>query len=411
MNWSNERNLELQTRARQVIPGGMYGHQSVRRLPDGFPQFFSRAEGCRLWDADGNEYVDMMCAYGPMLLGYQHPKVEAAASEQGRLGDTMTGPSEIMVDLAERFVARIEHADWAVFSKNGTDATSGAIAIARATTGRRTILLAEGAYHGAAPWCTPFPTGTLEEARAHQIEFCYGDPESLDTAIRRAGDDLAGILVSPFRHDAAHDQTEPDAAFAREVRDRCTECEALLILDEVRAGLRLSFGGSWESLGVKPDLSAWGKSIANGHALSALVGNERCREAASKVYMTGSFWFQAVPMAAALATFDELSREPYVEHVVEMGTRLRDGWREQAARHGVGIRQTGPVQMPMVLFDGDSHFRKAYRWTSEALRRGAYLHPWHNMFLSTAHQESDVDRVLEATEEAFAAIANFDPSA
>ncbi len=409
MTRTGERDRALRERARRVIPGGMYGHQSTGPLPDGFPQFFSRAEGCRLWDADGNELVDLMCAYGPMLLGYGHPKVEAAAAEQARLGDTMTGPHEILVDLAERFVATVEHADWAVFCKNGTDATSACVAIARAATGRRVLLVAEGAYHGAAPWCTPFPAGTVEEARAHQIEFTYGDAESLAGAVDQAGDDLAAVLVSPFRHDALHDQSEPDAAFARQVRAVCDERDALLILDDVRAGLRLSFGGSWTPLGVEPDLSAWGKAIANGHALSALTGGERCREAARKVYLTGSFWFQAVPMAAALATLDELSREPYVEHLVAMGTKLRRGWAVQAERHGVGIRQTGPVQMPMVLFDEDRRFRKGYRWVSEALNRGAYLHPWHNMFLSTAHREQDIERVLAATEPAFAAVAREEP--
>lgn len=383
----------------------MYGHQSVRPLPDAYPQFFSRAEGCRLWDADGNEYVDLMCAYGPMLLGYRHPKVEAAAAEQAQRADTLTGPSEIMVELAERFVAVIDAADWALFCKNGTDATSAALAIARASTGRRKVLIAKGSYHGAAPWCTPFDTGIVEEARAHLVPFEYGDLASLDEAAARAGNDLAGVIVSPIKHDAFQDQTLPDPAFARAVRALCDEREAFLILDEVRAGFRLAFGGSWTALGVEPDLAAWGKCLANGHALSALTGNERGREAARKVFLTGSFWFQAIPMAAALATLDELQRQPLVPHLEQIGRRLRAGWAAQADEHGLAIRQTGPVQMPLLLFDDDPKLVKGHRWASEAVENGAYVHPWHNMFLSAAHTEADVDRVLEATGPAFAAVA------
>src|SRR4051812_36497339 len=157
MAWTNVRNKALQERARAVIPNGMYGHESVGLLPPEFPQFYKRAKGARLWDADDNEYVDFMCAFGPNLLGYGFEPVEAAAAAQQAMGDSMTGPSEIMVDLAETMVGMVSHAEWAIFCKNGTDATSIAIVTARAQTGRRKILYATGAYHGAAAWCTPRP--------------------------------------------------------------------------------------------------------------------------------------------------------------------------------------------------------------------------------------------------------------
>src|SRR5579864_2660330 len=167
MAWTNQRNSELRERAAKVIPGGMYGHQSAAILPEVFPQFFSRAQGTRLWDADGNQYIDYMCAFGPNLLGYRHPAVEAAAAAQQRLCDTMTGPSEIMVELAEKFVSMITHASWAIFCKNGTDATTMAMMCARAHTRKRKILAAKKAYHGSAPWCNPFTAGILPEERAH----------------------------------------------------------------------------------------------------------------------------------------------------------------------------------------------------------------------------------------------------
>jgi glutamate-1-semialdehyde 2,1-aminomutase len=167
----------------------------------------------------------------------------------------------------------------------------------------------------------------------------------------------------------------------------------------------LSLHGSWDPLRVQPDLSAWSKAIANGYPLAAVTGNERFRDAAAKLYVTGSFWCGANAMAAALATLDVLDRENGPEHMRAMGQRLRDGLAAQSKRHGVGLRQSGPPQMPTVLFNDDADFVKGYHFVTEALQRGVYLHPKHNMFLSCAHTAKDIDFALEVTDEAFAAVA------
>jgi glutamate-1-semialdehyde 2,1-aminomutase len=143
----------------------MYGHESTRLLPPNYPQFFARAKGARLWDVDGNEYLDFMCAYGPNLFGYGNEAIDAAATAQLATCDAATGPSAVMVELAEKFVQQVAHADWAMFAKNGTDVTTMAMMVSRAHTGRRKVLVASGAYHGAAPWCTPLPAGTVQEGR------------------------------------------------------------------------------------------------------------------------------------------------------------------------------------------------------------------------------------------------------
>ena len=166
MTIANTRDKALRERADAVIPGGMYGHQSTAMLPDDYPQFFARGEGAYTWDVDGNRYLDLMCAYGPNLFGYANEGIDNAAIAQMRRGDPLTGPGEAMVELAERMDALVAHADWAMFCKNGTDATSMALVTARAHTKRKTIIRAKGAYHGAAPWCTPRPTGTTPEDRA-----------------------------------------------------------------------------------------------------------------------------------------------------------------------------------------------------------------------------------------------------
>lgn len=401
MVWTNSKNTELLERARKVIPNGMYGHEAAHFITPEHPQFFERAKGARVWDADGNEYVDYMCAFGPNLFGYGHDEIDAGAIDQLQRGDTMTGPGPVMVDLAEKFVGMIDHADWALFCKNGTDATTMAMTIARAHTGKRKILLASGVYHGAAPWCVPFKRGVLPEQRAHQIYYTYNDADSLRDAVKEAGDDLAGIFATPFFHEAFTDQHLINPEYAKACREICDEQDALLIVDEVRTGFRLSRDCAWTEVGVKPDLSSWGKAIANGHCLSALLGADKARQAAGEIFVTGSFWFSAAPMAASLKTLDCVARTDYLERTIAAGTRLRAGIDEQAARHGVEIRQTGPVQMPQILFADDPDFRVGSGWTMAALRKGAYLHPWHNMFISAAHHESDVDATLDATEAAF----------
>lgn len=397
----NSKNRELLERARQVIPGGMYGHESVALLPDDFPQFFSKAEGAKLWDADGNEYVDYMCAYGPNLLGYNNPIVNRAAAVQAALGDTMTGPSEAMVTLAEDFVGMVSHAAWAMFCKNGSDATSMAMVTARAYSGRRKILVARGAYHGASPWNTPNPNGTVAEDRAHVIYFDYNDLDSLSEAFKSAEGDVAGVFATPFRHEVFQDQQIPTADYAKGVRKLCDDANALLIVDEIRTGFRLARDCSWSLMGVQPDLSAWGKVLANGHPISALLGAEKVRAAAQSIFVTGSFWFSAVPMAAAVATLKLIRETDYLEQMVSIGQRLRDGIAAQANAHGFGVRQTGPVQMPQILFEEDPDMRVGYFWTAAAVRRGVYLHPYHNMFITNALTEADIEKTLAATDSAF----------
>jgi glutamate-1-semialdehyde 2,1-aminomutase len=395
----------LRVRAQRVIPGGMWGHQNAARLPAAYPQYFSRGEGCRLWDADGREYIDFMCAWGPMVLGYRDADVEAAVDAQRQRGNGLNGPTDRLVELAELMVDVVPHADWAMFQKNGADATTTCVVIARAATGRRKILVARGAYHGAVPWCNPYPLGATAEDRLHAVPYDYNDPQSLANAAESVQGDIAGVIVSAFQHDYGKDHELPTPAFASAARALCDATGAALIVDDVRAGFRLHMGGSWELVGVRPDLAAWSKAIANGYALAAVTGNERFREGASKIFVTGSFWTEAVPMAAAIATIGKLRADDGIGRMRLMGQRLRDGLARQAAAHGVRIRQSGPPQMPVVFFEDDPERKKGWLFCTEALKRGVYLHAAHTMFLSAAHGEADIDQALAATDEAMREVA------
>jgi glutamate-1-semialdehyde 2,1-aminomutase len=397
---------QLRRRARAVIPGGMYGHQSAGPLPPEYPQFMRSGRGARIWDVDGNEYIDLMCSYGPVVLGHRHPTVEAAAAAQAELADCQNGPGAVMVELAELLVGTVAHADWAMFAKNGTDATTICCTIARAQTGRAKILMATGAYHGAAPWCTPRPAGVTPADRANLGYYTFNDLDSVRAAAAAAGPDLAGIVVSPFKHDAGYDQELVDPSFARGLRELCTETGAALILDDVRCGFRLHLGSSWEPIGVFPDLSAWSKAIANGHPLAAVLGSAAFADAAASIFVTGSFWFSAAAMAAAIATIAALRTDDAIAAMDQMGRRLRAGILGQAAARGLEIRYTGPPAMPYLTFAGDRGHELGSTFAAAAVRAGAYLHPRHNWFISAAMTDDDLAAALAATDVGFAAVQN-----
>ena len=291
-----------------------------------------------------------------------------------------------------------------MFAKNGTDATTLCCTIARAQTGRRKILVAAGAYHGAAPWCTPRPAGVTPQDRVNLGHYTYNDLASARQAAAEAGDDLAAIVVSPFKHNAGYDQELVDPGFARGLRALCDATGAALILDDVRCGFRLHLGSSWEPVGVDPDLSAWSKAIANGHPLAAVLGSDAFRDGARQVFATGSFWFSAVPMAAAIATITALGEERAVEAMERAGTELREGILAQAGAWDLPVNYTGPAAMPYLTFAGDADHELGDVFAARALGGGVYLHPRHNWFVSAALTGNDLALVLEATDQAFAAV-------
>jgi glutamate-1-semialdehyde 2,1-aminomutase len=400
------RTRELYERASRVVPGGIYGHQSPRMLvPDAYPYFFARGRGSHVWDVDGNEYVDYMCSYGPIVLGHAHPAVEEAAERQRREGDCFDGPTERWVELAEHLVSITPFADWAVFAKNGSDVCTWATEVAREATGRRKILKVEGAYHGTHAWTTPMPGGVTPEDTANVLTFPWNDLAALGERVAEHPGEVAGIILTPFRHEAFHDQEMPAEGFLAGVRRLCDAKGIVFILDDVRAGFRLHLGGSGERLGVRPDLSCYCKAIANGYALSACVGRKELMPAAKKVFFTGSYFTAGVAMAAALACLKELAATKAIEHMEATGTMLRRGLEEQARAHGLAISQTGPAAIPFLSFVADEGtFARSRRFCVESIARGVYFHPHHNWFLSAAHTEADVRQTLEATDEAFAAV-------
>ena len=402
------RTFELFERAMRVVPGGIYGHQTPALLvPGSYPYFFARGDGSHVWDVDGNEYIDYLCSYGPIVVGHCHPAVEEAVLRQMRDGNCFNAPTPLWIELAEHLVELTPFADWAVFAKNGSDVCTWAVEVARAATGRRKVVKAAGAYHGTHAWCSPLPAGITDEDRANVLEVPWNDLSALTALVSSESSEIAAIILTPFRHDAFHDSELPVDGYLAGVRRLCDQHGIVFILDDVRAGFRLHLGGSGEYFGVRPDLACYCKAIANGYALSACLGRDSLKPAAQKVFFTGSYFTSGVPMAAALACLQELKATGGIERMDHLGTMLRRGLEEQARAHGVAIMSSGPPALPFMSFVADEGgFQRSRKFCAACCQRGVYLHPVHNWFLSAAHTEADIQRTLEVTDEAFGEVTS-----
>jgi glutamate-1-semialdehyde 2,1-aminomutase len=404
--WQHPRGDALFERAKRVIPGGIYGHQNPAFLVEGaFPRFLSEAEGCRVRDVDGHEYIDFLCSYGPMVLGYRDPVVEAAANAQRNCCDSGNLPAPNMVDLAEKLVALTAGMDWAMFAKNGSDVCTWALAVARAATGRELVAMVDGTYHGVHGWCNHFGAGFPDCDRQSIVTFPWNDADALESLFRTNDGKIAAVIVTPFRHEARYDSVMPAPGFLEAIRALCTANGAVMIVDDVRAGFRMHTGGSLQVFGVTPDMAVYSKAMANGYPLAAMLGNDSLRKAARNVFVTGTFFTQAVPIAASLATLDEIVRRDAIAHMDRVGRRLCDGLAARAAAAGLGVTLSGPPSIPFMSFVADEGgLARSRAFAGEAARHGAFFHPAHNWFVSAAHTDRDIDEALEAAEAGMAAV-------
>ncbi len=399
------RSLEMFEHARSIIPSGIPGPLNPNFYKMGsYPVFLRRGEGAHVWDVDGNEYIDYMCGFGPVVLGINHPVVEEAVRDQMSRGNCMTFPSDRWVELADYLVANIPLADWCMFGKNGSDVTTVATRVARVHTGRNGIIMAHHAYHGFHYWCTDNLAGIPEDHKKHTYHFEYNDIEDLEKVVSEHSGDLAGIILNPFRHDFARDQELPTRGFLDGVRKLCDDEGMVFIMDDVRCGFRIRFEGSHEYFGAKPDMVCFGKAISNGYPLSVAVGKKDLMDSAMQIMFIATHFFSAVPMAAALACMEEIKRSGAIEKMLKLGERLKDGMEAEAKAAGVGINYTGHPALPYMTFEDDPTFEKARDFGGEAAKQGVIFHPLHNWFICAAHTEEDIDRTIEVAGRAFRAI-------
>lgn len=388
-------------RASKVIPGGVYGHTSpAASLPLLFPLYAESGEGCHYFDPDGNRYLDFLCAYGPVILGYHHPEVEKAAAEARRKGLAFNHPTPVMVELAELLTRRVGFASWTVFGKNGSDMTTWAIQVARQQTGRKKILAIKGAYHGVDAWTNPSPGGIIEEDRLHIHRFEWNDTDAFRELVNHFKDQIAAIILTPFHHPAFGGNQLPAPGFFEAIQDACAKEGIVVILDDIRAGFRLHANGSHHVFPIHPDIACYCKAIGNGYAISAAAGINRMRQAAGQVFLTGSYWNDPVAMAAAKTCLEIIARDCVPEKLEKLGSQLLEGLERAGTDSGHPLKGTSPAATPYIVFDGDPDLRKIQRFSGLCAERGVIFHPHHNWFMSAAHTPEDVEHAIEVAREA-----------
>jgi len=405
MAYTFNKSKEMFARAAKVIPQGIYGHFTpVILVPGAYPYFVQKAKGSHFWDVDGNEYIDYMCAYGPMILGYANEKVDEAFMSQARNGTSVTIPSPLLVDLAERMVEINDCADWALFGKNGADATSLSVILARGYTRRNKIVLAEGGYHGTQPWAGSNHVGITSADRSDIIMVPWGDLNAFKEVVEKNKDQIAGAMFTPYHHPVWDNQKLPEPGFWAGMRRVCDENDIILIIDDVRSGWRLDLKGAAHYFGFKPDLACYCKAIANGYPISALVGTQKMRIVASKAYATGSYWANSPEMAAALACIDEMEKIDAPSILRQRGEALMKGLNDLADTHGLQVTTSGPPAIPFMKFANETNFMRSQFFGAQCSKHGVLFHPHHNWFISTAHTEEDIKKTLDVADKAFKAV-------
>ncbi|MBW3084304.1 Aminopentol aminotransferase [Austwickia sp. TVS 96-490-7B] len=399
----------LFARALNVIPAGIYGHLGPSEgcyIPvSAYPFYASHADGAYVWDVDGNRYIDYMCAYGPNILGYRDPDVDAAARQQLDLGNCTTLPTTTMVDFAELLVDTITGADWAFFAKNGGDTTSLAMMVARAATGRDKAILFRGHYHGVAPWTQQLGHPGITAADVdNNLYATWGDLAGLRRIIDEHPGQIAILMATPYHHPVFADNELPPPGWWDAVRRLCTDHGIVLAIDDVRAGFRLNTNGSAAHYGFDADLQCYCKALANGWNVSALVGTDSLKAAAGSVMYTGSYWLSAVPFAAGIATVRRLRELDAATRLLDMGRTLTAGLHAAGAEHGFDLRISGEPSMWYMRITNDDNLYLHQEWVAECVRRGVFFTNHHNLFLNLALTDADIAHTLDVAHEAFGAV-------
>lgn len=396
-------------RATKVVPSGVYGHLGPAEgnfMPvTSFPLMGDRAQGSYFWDVDGNRFIDYMCAYGPNVLGYNDPDVDAAALEQLKKGNCMTSPSYKMVEFAELLVDTVACADWAFFAKNGNDVTTAAIMTARAATHRKKIVFINGYYHGVSPWTQKIDyPGIIPEDVANNLYIDWNDFDQLQKVFDDNKGEIAAFISTPYMHGNYLDNALPADGYWKKVRELCTANGTVLIVDDVRCGFRLDLAGSDHFYGFEADLICFCKALANGYNVSALCGKDFLKNSVSSLSYTGSYWLSAVPFAAGIACINKMKELDTPKMFRELGLKLTDGLKEVATANGFNMVVSGePSLFYLRLADDDSLFIHQ-DWIQECVKRGIFFAGHHNHFINASLTEEDIKFTLDVADEAFKAI-------
>ena len=400
------KSQSLLARARKVTPLGSQTYsKSVRYFCEGAaPAFLDRGQGSHVWDVDGNEFVDFVCALGPVTVGYNDPQVNAAVMAQLKKGISFSMATELEVELAEALTRIVPCAEMVRFVKNGSDATSSAIRLARAFTGRD--LVAVCGYHGMQDWYIGSTTnrrGIPADVCALTKTFVYNDPDSLKQLLAEYPDQFAAIILEPIQADG------PATGYLEALRELTQAAGALLIFDEVVSGFRYALGGASELYKVTPDLAAFGKGMGNGLPISAVAGRADVMEliGTQGVFISTTFGGETLSMAGSMATLAILAQPGIYPRIWALGDRMLSGVRVAIARHGVGevVKVSGLAPHGGVGFDGKGsldYLDIMSVYQQRMVEQGILSTGINN--ISVAHNEADIDQFVAAADAAFADI-------
>ena len=413
---------QIMARARELFPGGVNSPVRAFRGVGGEPFVVDRGAGSRIWDVDGNEYIDFVLSWGPLVLGHAPAVVLAALEETMRRGTSFGIPTELEVRLAELITDRMPHIEMLRFVSSGTEATMSAIRLARAVTGRDVLLKFDGCYHGhadsflvkagsgVATLGLPNSPGVPESLARLTITAAFNDVDAVERAL--AQHEVAAVIVEPVVGNAGFIPPDPD--FLPALRTLSDRAGALLIFDEVMTGFRIAYGGARERFGVVPDLTTLGKVIGGGLPVAAYGGRRELMESVAPtgpVYQAGTLSGNPLAMAAGIATLQALTPEIH-DSIARRTAALVQGIRESAARHRIPLTADSAGSMWGFFFRAEpvrsyadakgadvDAFRRFFH---AALDRGVYLAPsaFEAAFMSAAHSERDVATALERLDDA-----------
>jgi glutamate-1-semialdehyde aminotransferase/spore coat polysaccharide biosynthesis protein SpsF (cytidylyltransferase family) len=388
------RSWELKRWAEALIPGAS---QTLSKGPTQYvqgtsPTFLVRGQGCHVWDADGNQYIDYPMALGAIILGHVYSTVDAAVKRQMNDGTVFSLPHPLEIEVAERLVTMIPCAEMVRFAKNGSDATAGAVRLARAYTGKDRIACC--GYHGWQDWyigSTSFNGGVPLAVQQLTQTFEYNNLETLKRICAEHPNQVAAVILEPVG------VVEPQSGFLEQVRELCRREGALLIFDEVITGFRLARGGAQEHFGVVPDLACFGKAMANGYPLSAIVGPREIMKHFDETFFSFTFGGEALSLAAAQATMKEIAEKEVIPHLWEQGRKLQDGVNVLAREFGIErfVRCLGMAPRTIVAFrdqSGRESLLLKSLFQQECLKRGVLFSGGHNLCFS--HSTDDIEYTL-----------------
>jgi glutamate-1-semialdehyde aminotransferase len=397
------KSLELFEQACTLIPGGVLGARKPGDFIAGeYPIFLESGKGARLIDVDGNEFIDFLCGYGPIILGYREKEVDEAVYKQiSEKGFCFTLTQKYQNLLAKKLNQIIPSSEMSIFLKTGSDATTASIRIARAYTNKLKVMRC--GYHGWHDWCIEMKGGIPEKFFEDVYEFQYNRLDQLEELMRTHGSDTAAIIMTPFGHPNHQEMQTPAPGFLEGARELADKYGAVLIYDEIRTCFRLRMGGAQELYNVTPDLTALGKAMANGYPISVVTGKKDVMMAAeSKLFISSTFFPNSEAFVAALKTIEILERDNVLADIWAKGAWFMDKIQTLIDKHDVGAELTGVAPMFYITFKKEetgAYKGKRKDFYTQLIRKGFFFTPFHHAYISYRHTKEELDLTLNAIDE------------